>query len=210
MNNTQVKRNDNDTKKIVTMLVLVFTLMFCTTGATYAYLAFTASNNVATGTVAAAGLTLTVTEASLKSGNTGVMVPQLEGTLGTAMNSTNKCVDGNNNIVCKVYTITVSTTSTATTPTTGTIAFTSPSTNLKWKLVSNATTVGSVGTMTSATTSAASFATPTFTAANKTFTYYMVIWINETNAVQTDSGTWRATIAFNTTNGTGITSTITS
>ena len=62
----------------------------------------------------------------------------------------------------------------------------------------------------SRTISAASFATPTFTAANKTFTYYMVIWINETNAVQNDSGTWRATIAFNTTNGTGITSTITS
>ena len=96
MNNTQVRKNDNDSKKIVTMLVLVFTLMFCTTGATYAYLAFSATNNVATGNVAAAGLTLTVTEATLKSGNTGVMVPQKEGALGTAMNSTNKCVDGNN------------------------------------------------------------------------------------------------------------------
>lgn len=207
MNNTYEKRKDNDSKKIVTMLILVFTLMFCTTGATYAYLAFSATNNVATGTVAVSGLTLTVTEAALKSGNTSVMVPQLESALGTAMNGTNKCVDGNNNIVCKVYTITVSTSSTATTPTTGTIAFTNPSTNLKWKLVSNATTVGTVGTAKAASTSAASFATPTFTASAKTFTYYIVIWINETGAVQNDSGSWRATIAFNNVNG-GITSTI--
>lgn len=203
----QIERNDNDSKKILTMLVLVFTLMICTTGATYAYLAFSATNNVATGTVAQSGLTLSVAQATMKSGNTGVMVPQLESALGTAMNSTNKCVDGNNNIVCKVYTITVSTSSTATTPTTGTISFTNPSTNLKWKLVSNATTVGSVGTKAAATTNATTFATPTFSSANKTFTYYIVIWIDETNAVQTDSGTWTATIAFNSSNG-GITSTI--
>lgn len=205
--NDQVKKNDNDSKKILTMLVLVFTLMICTTGATYAYLAFSATNNVATGTVAESGLTLTVTQATLKTGNTSVMVPQLESTLGTAMNSTNQCVDGNNNIVCKVYTITVSTTSTATTPTTGTITFTNPSTNLKWKLVSNATTVGTVGTKTAATTSAAVFASPTFSSANKSFTYYIVIWIDEINDVQDDSGTWTATIAFNNANG-GITSTI--
>lgn len=207
MESKEQVNQERDSKKIIAMIVLIATLMVCTTSATYAYLAFTATNNVMTGTVAASGLTLTVTKATQKTSNTGVMVPQLESALGTAMNSTNQCVDGNGNIVCNVYTITVSTTSTATTPTTGTITFTNPSANLKWKLVNNATTVGSNGTATKATTSAATFATPTFTAANKSFTYYIVVWINETGAVQTDSGTWRATIAFNNENG-GITSTI--
>lgn len=205
---------NNDTKKILATLVMVFTLMFCTTSATYAYLAFSATNNVATGTIAASGLTLTVTQQTLggtKSGTTGtVMVPQLASALGTAMGTNYKCVDTNGNIVCKVYKIDISTTSTATVPTTGTITFTSPTTNLKWQLATDATTLGTTGTATTATTSAASFATPTFTASAQSFTYYIVIWINETNGVQTDSGTWRATIAFNTTTGTGITSTITS
>ena len=53
--------------------------MICTTSATYAYFAISATNNVATGTAATAGLTLTVTEAALKTTtNSGVMVPQKE------------------------------------------------------------------------------------------------------------------------------------
>lgn len=216
MNNTQVRKNDNDSKKIVTMLVLVFTLMFCTTGATYAYLAFSATNNVATGNVAAAGLTLTVAEQTLGGTDSGtktnVMVPQNSenNLLNTVMGNSWKCVDDYGNTVCKVYKINVSTTSTATTPTIGTIAFTTPTTNLYWRLASGATSLGSVGTNTKATTSAAQFATPTFTASTKSFEYYIVIWIEETGSEQNDSGSWRATIAFNTTNGTGITSTITS
>ena len=99
---------------------------------------------------------------------------------------------------------------TATMPITGTIKFTSTMPNLKWKLVSNATTIGSVGTATVATlNSAQSFATPTLSLTNKTYTYYIVIWINEINSAQTDSGSWAATIAFNPTDGSGgLTSTI--
>lgn len=216
MSNNGVNKN-NDTRKIITMIAMVCTLMLCTTGATYAYLAFTASNNAMTGQVAASGLTLTVTRADLKASNTGVMVPQKATALSTAMNSTNKCVDGNGNIVCMVYTITISTTSTATMPAKGTITFTTPSTNLKWKLVKSTTdgsapttTASEVTSATAATTSAVQFVAPTFTSTNKSFTYYMVVWIDETNAVQNDSGSWRATIAFNPATGTGITSTITS
>ena len=40
--------------------------------------------------------------------------------------------------------------------------------------------------------------------------YWVVMWINETGAVQTDSGSWTASIEFTSSNGTGITSTITS
>lgn len=213
------KDNGNDSKKIIATLVMVFTLMFCTTSATYAYLAFSATNNAMTGQIAASGLTLTVTPQTLggtKSGTVGtVMVPQLETALGKAMGTDYKCVDNKGNIVCKVYKITVSTTSTATTPTTGTISFAgiAKMPNLKWRLATDATTLGSTGTTTAATTSAAQFAEPEFSATNQSFTYYIVVWINAaTDAsgkeiAQTDSGTWRATIAFNNVNG-GITSTI--
>jgi len=244
----QAPKQDNDSKKIFTMLVLVFTLMICTTGATYAYFALSATNNVMTGTAATANLTLTVQTASLKS-NTGVMVPQLESTLGTAMNSTNQCVDANGNMVCKAYTITVTNGSSAGVKVKGTISFANTDTsmiNLKWKRTDSATAVSStttgsysstntsVCTLNAAETACSTFpeydltAGTTCTTSDGTdvgctsisltkyststttdsATYYVVIWINETNEIQTDSGTWKATIKFEGENGTGVTSTI--
>ena len=46
---------------------------------------------------------------------------------------------------------------------------------------------------------------------NSTFTYYIIIWINETNEDQPiDTGkTFYGVIDFNSTNGTGVTSTFT-
>ena len=225
MNETNVENNQsNDSKKIITLVVLILTIMVCTTSATYAYFAFSASNSTTmTGTAAVAGLSLSVTQGTLggtNSGtNTNVMVPQLESALGTAMGSASgkdyKCVDGNGNIVCKVFKITISTESTATVPTTGTIAFnfTAPTektanfSNLKWKLTDSYTALKSGETAKTANTSAVTFASPTLTASTKTFTYYIVVWINETGSSQGDLGTWTATITFNTSNG-GITSTI--
>ncbi len=209
MEKSEVKNNDS--KKIFGLIVIIATLMITTTSATYAWLAFSASNaTTVTGTVADSGLTLTVTESALKTPNTGKMVPQLEGALGTAINSTNKCVDGNGNIICKVYTITATSGSDGTIPATASIQFThavANTPNLKWKLIQSASQIGTVGTATTASASKATFASPTFSSTNKTITYYMVVWINEINALQNDSGTWTATIAFDTANG-GITSTI--
>lgn len=234
MNNTQeIRKEDNDSKKIFTMLVLIFTLMVCTTGATYAYFALSATNNVMTGTAANASLSLSVSQASLGGTSSGttqtnVMVPQLESTLGTAMGANYKCVDGNGNLVCKVYTITVTNTSTAAVKVVGTIKFSGNGNmgNLKWRKVTNATTLGtntSVAVGSNTTTSYDIVAGTACTVSTGTgctsiplakstgsATYYIVIWINETETSQSDSGTWRATVRFEGENGTGITSTITS
>ncbi len=229
MNNEQVRKN-KDSKKILTMIILIATLMISTTSATYAYFALSAANTTTvTGTAATAGLTLGVTEATLKSGNTGVMVPQLASAIGTAMNSTNQCVDGNGNIICKVYTITITNNSTAKVVVNGTIQFTTTTTNLKWKRVSGTQTAGTATSgsysMVSATTTrtdltSGSACTPSdgssgctavsLAQSSGSTTYYIVVWINETGAEQTDSGTWKATITFEGANGKGVTSTITS
>ena len=213
MNNSETIKN-NDSRKILGLVVIIATLMITTTGATYAWLTFTGANNATTvtGTVASTGsMTLTITEAPLKSGNTGKMVPQLDDYVGTAMNGTNKCVDGNNNIVCKVYTIHVEASGDAEIPSTGQITFSNIATvpNLKWSLASSATSISS-NSKTTASTTAATFATPTFTASNRSADYYLVIWISEINAAQNDSGTWNATISFESAGGGHITSTITS
>ena len=233
-NNLNGNHNENgDSKKILTVLILIATLMVCTTSATYAYFALSATNtSIVTGTAATHTLTLTVTQATLKSGNTGAMVPQLVGALGTAMNSTNQCVDGNGNIVCKVYTITITNTSSAAVDLNGTIQFTNPTTNLKWKRAASTTSVATTTTGSyvtagvSATTTrtdltSGTACTPSSGSAGCTnidlaksgvtgnsATYYIVVWINETGSSQGDSGTWSATITFEGANGRGVTSTI--
>lgn len=244
--NVEQKSTDQDSKKIFTMLILVVTLVICTTSATYAYFALSATNNVATGTAATVSLTLNVTQATLKTSNTAVMVPQKEVALASAMNSTNQCVDANGNIICKVYTVTVTNTSSAAVKVNGTIQFELTGTNvamanLKWKRATSATILGTttggsydgveVGTLDTLTsTSAISTTSAIFdivagttctvssgigctdiplAKTNGSVTYYLVVWIDETDAVQTDGGTWRATIKFEGENGTGVTSTIT-
>ena len=237
MNESNDKRSNGDSKKITITLVLILVLMVTTTGGTYAYLALSANNaTTVTGTVASTGLTLAVEQQPLKNTtNTGVMVPQLETYLGTAMNGTNKCVDGNDNVVCKVYKVTITNTSSSAVRVVGTIQFSGNGsmTNLKWRRTSNATTLGSystiaVGTNTSnkydlsagtaCTTNATQGTQSGCTTVNLKKTgvtgnsqdFYFVVWINETGAAQTDSGTFTATIEFIGANGRGVTSTIVS
>lgn len=229
--NTSESNEVKDYKKIFTTFILVITLMICTTSATYAYFALSVSNSGMSGTVATASLSLTVTQAELKSvDNTRNMIPQREEYLSAAMNTTNKCVDGNNNIICKVYTVTITNTSTASAKVKGTIQFSGNEymPNLKWSLADDITILGThpsvaVGTDTTTTYDIETgnscsvvegvdvgCTTLTLAKGTGTKTYHIVVWINETGAAQTDRGTWVATLKFEGENGGGITSTITS
>lgn len=195
--------------------------MITTTGGTYAYFTIGASNNnKISGTAATADLSLSVEETLPKKKNTGSMVPQRESALATAMNTSNACVDGNTNIVCKVYTIKVTNNSTAQVKVNGTITFANSTNmpNLKWRLVTGVNTLGS-----NATNSANDSNTQTFvsneelTKSGGNMTYYIIVWINAqmdkdqpTKEVsQTDRGTFTATIDFKSSDGLGVTSTIT-
>ena len=241
MGNNNEQKN-NDSKKILTLIVLIATLMITTTGATYAYFAFapTASTNTLTATAATASLefrascpggaasTPTLIAPTAASSYAGKpMVPQkaLNGTTNvlqkalTGASGKDKCVDGNGNVICHAYTFTVANCSTAAAVIKGQIKFTwasgSSFANLKWKLMTNATTVaassGNAGT--AATTSYANFATNVSLAPSAVQQYWLIVWIEETGVAQnsTDYGTWYGTINIvNNVDGTGITSTITS
>ena len=267
-------KSDNDTKKITFVLVTILVLMVTTTSATYAWLALTATatNNI-TGTVASGGLAFQLSNnANTTSGvpslikptgsayTSAPMIPQLAysgstnilqkavtGVKPTGGSAVVPCVDSNGNVVCRVYTFTIRNNATAKVQVNGRIYFTNAPTNLRWALMTNATTVAVTGTTTdknfrSPKTSANCAATTATTdtdcwfdigsdesdgivgrtlapsggasstsAASGSYRqYWIVFWINETGAVQNDSGTWTATIAFTSSNGTGITSTINS
>ena len=236
MNNNN--QNNNDSKKITSLLILIATLMIVTTGSTYAYFAISASNdNTITGTAASVDLNLAVSrvtpDSTKWSSSTQVMVPQLNTALSSAMNATNKCVDGNSNVVCEVFEITITNNSTSSLRLRGALFFTYTGTdatysNLYWRQTTNANTMGSntiFKASTSETTNSSTansenatlvadlLLTPASTA-NASQTYYVVVWIEETNTTQNaiDRGTWTATVSFKdkVNPGKGVTSTITS
>lgn len=222
--------------KLHLYLTLILILFFSVTGATYAYFAISATNNTITGEAATVNLTLNVSRVfpTASSVNTGVLVPQLSvsgsntSPLSTALK--NGCVDGNKNVVCQVYKIDIQNVGgTATQVVDGSINFygntamtndastTLP--NLRWKLITsvNATTpansvLGTNADLVADANGDNRFASNVTLATNNKYTYYMIIWVNETLVDQPiDQGnSYYAKIEFNSSNGTGVTSTFTS
>lgn len=217
-------------------ITLILILFFSVTSATYAYFTISISNNITiTGEAATVNLTLAVEKIFPidSSTNTGVMVPQLSTSgnsnspLSTALK--NGCVDGNSNIICQVYKINIQNIGgTATQMVDGKILFYSDASletdvsasmpNLKWKLITSvdATTpsnsvLGSNVDLAADANNDNVFANDVVMVTNSSFDYYIIIWITETNLEQpTDEGkTFYGKVEFNSSNGTGVTSTFT-
>ena len=204
----QPKKN-RDMRNITLSIVGVLVLIAVVSGGTYAFYAFSASNNTAvSGSAAKASgqYGMTVTKMAPSSTNT-TLVPQLTAALPSAIIGTggNKCVDGNGNTVCLIYKIDL------TNSTTASFAYklnfkitngaSSKFTNLKFAELPaasySATQASGIAavTATSATTTDAQLKTGTLTTSGDTV--YMIIWLFEPNSEQasTDYGTFTGTIS---------------
>ena len=199
----------SEKKKKYAIVISFLVLMICITGGTYAYFALTASNNSVTGSVGGASLNLEVTKVYPTSEhNNKNMIPQLESTLDEAISLDHKCVDGNGNVICQVYSATVTNVGSTTSVLNGTISFTGIENmpNLKWMRINDSNTLGTYSSSI-ASTEKALFEEERSFGANTSNTYYFVFWIDETGEVQTDNGTFRANIEFDSSTG-GLTSTV--
>lgn len=216
--NNNIGKKEHDFRNIVLTFLGVFIILAAVSGGTFAYFAFSATNNTTiNGTAATASLTLTV--AKISPSSTGPLVPQLESGLKTAV--TSGCVDGNGNKVCQVYSIKIENKSTATATVGASLAFqyasSSKFTNLKWKVLSANPTSNTAVTLgaTKAATSAASLnsiGSTTLQASTGSVTWYVVVWINETTSMQNslDYGTFTGVVNATDSSGKGLTSTFTS
>ena len=202
---------ENNGKGIFYGVIGVATLIVAIIGATFAYFTATASNDTTIqGNAASVGLKLDVVHISTTA-NKG-LVPQKEVALPSAMKGVNStagaddaCVDANGNTVCQVYKITVQNTGTAESKLNGTLDLTKGSiTNLKWAIVNNFDS-----DPTTKTPSGNSLGESVTLGASASQEYYIVIWIDETDAPQKDSGGFTGTVAFNAADGSGVTSTFT-
>lgn len=199
-------------------VVGVATLVVAIIGATFAY--FSAQQTVGdkvSGEAATAGLTLSVDKVSTEA--TGGLIPIAESLLdkglkGDAAQSNKMCLDKDGNTVCQVYKITVTNNGTAAATLDGTLTLTAAAyTNLKWANMQSAglttDTVPSTVGNTLNESSIKAVTTGEVYAAGATKYYYVMIYINETNASQneSDKGSFTGSVTFNSAGGTGTTAT---
>lgn len=215
-------------------ITLILIILFSVTGATYAYFAAIATDDeTITGTMATVNLTLDVKRIFPleSSSNTGVIVPQLSsnGALSLALKS--GCVDDNNNVVCQVYKINIQNVGgTATQIVDGKVMFYGNNTltndvsstmpSLRWKLITSADEVspsnsvlGNNDAMIADTVGEDNvFADEITMVDGSNIDYYMIIWIDETNEEQDidEGNSFFGKILFESSNGTGVTSTFSS
>lgn len=216
--------NDENNRKgpgVFYAVIGVATLVVAIIGATFAFFTATATNdNTVTGEAATAGLTLAVEKVSTDA--SGGLIPISETLLDKALkgdtaSGSKMCLDKDSNTVCQVYKITVTNTGTAPARLDGTLTLTAAGyTNLKWANVNlneGLTTDAiptTVGTNLNASTVKAITSNELYTASAKKY-YYVMVYINETNASQndTDKGSFTGVVTFNTAGGTGTTATFT-
>lgn len=219
-----MKKKDKMDLKIFTnkiTLMLIGILSFSVIGATYAYYAFGASNNHSiSGNMAKVDLALKVNR--IFPNNFGYMVPQSSNTKALSSALNNQCIDQNDNIVCQVYSINIKNDGgTATEVVDGKASFYSDNAltknsyevmpNLRWKIIdrdSNNNFSIKDNPDNIATSTPLNFVSDLSLTSNKEYTFYMVIWFDETGTDQIDQGnTFYGQIEFNSSNGTGVTAT---
>ena len=181
-------------------VVGVATLVVAIIGATFAYFSASATNNdtivgsTATGNNIALAVTpiAPVKEAKTRTEN---MIPMLEDNLQDGLTGTDgkSCIDANGNTVCQVYKVTVTNNGATAVKLDATLNLETAKgtgegagTNMKWQLIENATTEGTVGTMKSQGT-AELFANDLPLASTASKDYFIVVWLLETNGPQDSS-----------------------
>ena len=185
-------------KMTIVIGIIVFIL---TMGATYAYLSYSVTNDVAIkGNIVNINATLNVELVS--EANTD-MVPMMDNALNNAINGiggTNKCIDSKGNLSCQVYKITLTNNGSTLKNLKGTIELYAKNggvyNNLKWQELSTSTSVkdGSSPNGMAKSTLVSGLTIKT----KETKTWYIGVWISEIDADQrnTDKGRFGGTVTF--------------
>lgn len=203
INNTVEDTTNEDRKGIFLATVGIMTIIVAIAGATYAFFAASVSNNAITGQSGYEdiqnALSLSVT---MVSNGTGKLIPQNSendaiNAAAVGSGSSQSCIDGNGNTICKVYKITISNTKSIKLNVRGTLTITEATTgsmpNLRWAMSTSSATSG-FGTANEISTT--SLADTSLAATSGTYTVYVIIWIEETGSEQTDSGSFSGKVEF--------------
>lgn len=213
MNNN--KKEQNDDKKILTIAIGIMLILIAFAGATYAYFAFSASNNnVITGEIGTVNLSLNVTKVLPNTTSVDNILVTSFNELSSNLN--NKCLYTDGEFAtCQLYKIVLTNNADGVnTKVVGSVSFnnaTSP--NLSWIKLDNydasttytASSIG--GDKHKASSTFTNFSNAYLLKKSNSVTYYLLVWVDESEDEQTDDGSFTGTVRFEDENGKGVTST---
>ena len=199
-------------KYYIIALIVIFILGVSTT---YSYYAYSYEDSVAIkGNVIAIDADLTV---ELVVGNNGQMVPLKDSSLSNALNAVDTtngaCVDKYGNLACQVYKITLHNNGSRLQNIKGTIELyakdsNSKYTNLKWRELTNTTTIKNGSIINGMDKS--NLVTGLTLDSGEEVVYYIAVYIQEVNTDQKDDdkGQFQGTVTFETGDGSGTSTTL--
>ena len=197
-------------KYYIIALIIIFILGVSTT---YSYYAYSYEDSVAIkGNVIAIDADLTV---ELVVGNNGQMVPLKDSSLSNALNAVDTpngaCVDKYGNLACQVYKITLHNNGSRLQNIKGTIELyakdsSSTYTNLKWRELTNTTTIKNGSIINGMDKS--NLVTGLTLDSGEEVVYYIAVYIQEVNTdqINDDKGQFQGTVTFETGDGTSVSS----
>lgn len=196
------------------MIIAMLTLIVAIVGATFAYFSLQASDeNTVKGNAAKVGLSLEVRKVSVDA--SGDLIPLDETLLekaiaGDSATENQMCVDKNGNTVCQVYELKVTNEGTAATAVNGSLTLTAETiTNLKWQIMTDQNTPVMDSGQFKGIKDTEVAKNDTIEANPGTKSYYIMIWIDETENEQNDSdvGSFTGVVSFTSADGSGVTGT---
>ena len=206
--NNQIKTNES--VKNINLFLLIVVLILVISGSTFAYFAFSTTNNVIGGNAGTVDLTLTVTKVLPTTNTTDDILIANFSELATNLN--NGCVD-DGDALCQVYKINLANSATGVnTNVKGSLSFDNTSVpNLSWVYLGDTYSSANIpNTFNTASSTFTNFVNGHLLTAGTNKDFYILVWVNESATEQTDNGTYSGTVRFEDLNGKGVTSTFTS
>ncbi len=210
----ELNKNERKGQGTFYMIIAMLTLIVAIVGATFAYFSLQASDeNTVKGNAAKVGLSLEVRKVSVDA--SGDLVPLDETLLdkaieGDTATESTMCIDKNGNTVCQVYEVKVTNEGTAATAVNGSLTLTAETiTNLKWQIMTDQNTPVMDSGQFKTTDDTEIAKNDTIEANPGSKTYYVMIWIDETENDQNDSdtGAFTGVVSFTSADGSGVTGT---
>ena len=210
----ELNKNERKGQGTFYMIIAMLTLIVAIVGATFAYFSLQASDeNTVKGNAAKVGLSLEVRKVSVDA--SGDLIPLDETLLekaiaGDSATENQMCVDKNGNTVCQVYELKVTNEGTAATAVNGSLTLTAETiTNLKWQIMTDQNTPVTDSGQFKTTDDTEIAKNDTIEANPGTKSYYIMIWIDETENEQNDSdvGSFTGVVSFTSADGSGVTGT---
>ena len=211
-------QNQKENKKNVSMLLGIVLILLLVAGATFAYFALSATNNVIGGNAGTVDLSLTVTKVLPNTTGTDDIIITSFDDLATNLNQS--CIDSDGDFaLCQLYQVHLTNGANGVnTNVKGSVSFNNTTTpNLAWISLGNSysssTTYTSEMLGSSFHTSSAAFTNfvdSYLLSSGTSVDFYLLVWVNESEEEQTDEGSYSGTIRFEDSNGKGVTSTFSS